>query len=158
MRRQLLPIHAPRYAALCCAVQGVLRMGQEIEVRPGIVTKDASGAIKCIPIFSRIVSLFAEQNELQYAVPGGLIGVGTTVDPTLTRADRLVGQVRRARGSGWGGGARACGRGCPRGLHLLGRLGARSFACSGRCASDVHGRPPGAQLPAALWICLNCAA
>lgn len=155
MRRQLLPTHAPRYAALCCAVQGVLRMGQEIEVRPGIVTKDASGAIKCIPIFSRIVSLFAEQNELQYAVPGGLIGVGTTVDPTLTRADRLVGQVRRARGSGWGGGARACGGGCPRGLHLLGRLGARSFACSGRCASDVHGRPPGAQLPAALWICLR---
>ena len=26
-------------------------------------------------------------------MPGGLIGVGTTVDPTLTRADRLVGQV-----------------------------------------------------------------
>ena len=68
-------------------------MGQEIEIRPGIVTKDASGAIKCIPIFSRIVTLMAEQNPLQYAVPGGLIGVGTTVDPTLTRADRLVGQV-----------------------------------------------------------------
>lgn len=59
--------------------QGVLRMGQEIEVRPGIITKDASGAVKCIPIFSRIVSLFAEQNELQFAVPGGLIGVGLTV-------------------------------------------------------------------------------
>lgn len=29
----------------------------------------------------------------QYAVPGGLIGVGTQMDPTLTRADRLVGQV-----------------------------------------------------------------
>lgn len=68
-------------------------MGQEIEVRPGIVTKDASGAIRCTPIYSRIVSLFAEQNPLQFAVPGGLIGVGTTVDPTLTRADRLVGQV-----------------------------------------------------------------
>ena len=68
-------------------------MGQEVEVRPGVVTKDASGAIKCIPIRSRIVTLFAEQNPLQYAVPGGLIGVGTTVDPTLTRADRLVGQV-----------------------------------------------------------------
>ena len=80
-------------------------MGQEIEVRPGIVTKDAAGAIKCIPIFSRIVSLFAEQNELQYAVPGGLIGVGTTVDPTLTRADRLVGQVR----NGGPGGGKAGG-------------------------------------------------
>lgn len=31
--------------------------------------------------------------SMQYAVPGGLIGVGLTIDPTLTRADRLVGQV-----------------------------------------------------------------
>lgn len=74
-------------------LQGVLRMHQEVEVRPGIVTKDGEGRVKCIPVFSRVVSLFAEQNELQYAVPGGLIGVGLTVDPTLTRADRLVGQV-----------------------------------------------------------------
>lgn len=74
-------------------LQGVLRVGQEIEVRPGIVTKDAQGNIKCMPIFTRIVSIFAEQNPLQFAVPGGLIAVGTTVDPTLTRADRLVGQV-----------------------------------------------------------------
>ncbi|CAI7810856.1 unnamed protein product, partial [Closterium sp. NIES-54] len=72
---------------------GVLRVGQKIEVRPGIVAKDADGNIRCTPIFSRIISLFAEQNELQFAVPGGLIGVGTTIDPTLTRADRLVGQV-----------------------------------------------------------------
>ncbi|CAI5470444.1 unnamed protein product [Closterium sp. NIES-64] len=74
-------------------LHGVLRVGQKIEVRPGIVAKDADGNIRCTPIFSRIISLFAEQNELQFAVPGGLIGVGTTIDPTLTRADRLVGQV-----------------------------------------------------------------
>lgn len=47
----------------------------EIEVRPGLVSKDSEGKITCRPIFSRIVSLFAEQNELQFAVPGGLIGV-----------------------------------------------------------------------------------
>ncbi len=40
----------------------------------------------------------AEQNDLQYAAPGGLIGVGTKIDPTLTRADRLIGQVLGARG------------------------------------------------------------
>ncbi|KAI5077611.1 hypothetical protein GOP47_0007435 [Adiantum capillus-veneris] len=74
-------------------LKGVLRVGQKIEVRPGIVVKDESNNIKCTPIFSRIISLYAEANELQFAVPGGLIGVGTTVDPTLTRADRLVGQV-----------------------------------------------------------------
>ncbi|PKI85690.1 eukaryotic translation initiation factor 2 subunit gamma [Malassezia vespertilionis] len=74
-------------------LSGVLRLGQEIEVRPGIVTKDAEGKIHCRPIYSRIVSLLAEHNELKFAVPGGLIGVGTKVDPTLCRADRLVGQV-----------------------------------------------------------------
>jgi translation initiation factor 2 subunit 3 len=105
-------------------------VGDEIEVRPGIVTKDNDGNVKCVPIFSRIVSYFgdkkerergreerekekekeverkenahlittyitllAEENDLKYAVPGGLIGVGTKIDPTLCRADRLVGQV-----------------------------------------------------------------
>ena len=72
---------------------GVLKLGDEIEIRPGIVSKDSDGKIKCRPIFSRIVSLFAENNDLKFAVPGGLIGVGTKVDPTLCRADRLVGQV-----------------------------------------------------------------
>jgi translation initiation factor 2 subunit 3 len=80
-------------------MQGVLKVNQFIEVRPGIVIKDESGNIRCTPIYSRIVSLFAEQNELQFAVPGGLIGVGTTMDPTLTRADRLVGQVLGEVGS-----------------------------------------------------------
>jgi translation initiation factor 2 subunit 3 len=75
-------------------LQGVLKVGQEIEVRPGIVRKDSSGRFsKSIPIRSRIVSLLAENNDLKYAVPGGLIGVGTKIDPCLTRADRLVGQV-----------------------------------------------------------------
>lgn len=80
-------------------VQGVLRVGDEIEVRPGIVTKDAEGNVRCEPIFSKILSLYAEQNDLKFAVPGGLIGVGTRVDPTLTRADRLVGQVLGLKGN-----------------------------------------------------------
>jgi translation initiation factor 2 gamma subunit (eIF-2gamma) len=74
-------------------VQGVLKVGDEIEVRPGVVTKDSTGKLKCQPIFSTVISLFAESNDLRYAVPGGLIGVGTKIDPTLCRADRLVGQV-----------------------------------------------------------------
>ncbi|EFN61470.1 Eukaryotic translation initiation factor 2 subunit 3 [Camponotus floridanus] len=74
-------------------LRGVLKVGMEIEVRPGLVSKDSEGKLTCRPIFSRIVSLFAEQNELQFAVPGGLIGVGTKIEPTLCRADRLVGQI-----------------------------------------------------------------
>ncbi|KAF1775770.1 P-loop containing nucleoside triphosphate hydrolase [Phytophthora cactorum] len=80
-------------------LEGVLRVGDEIEVRPGIVSKDEEGKMTCVPIFSRIVSLYAEKNDLQFAVPGGLIGVGTHIDPTLTRSDRLVGQVLGLKGS-----------------------------------------------------------
>jgi len=40
-------------------------VGEEIEVRPGIVSKDASGAVKCTRILSKIVSLFAEENDLK---------------------------------------------------------------------------------------------
>uniref|UniRef100_A0A0V0G300 protein-synthesizing GTPase n=3 Tax=Triatominae TaxID=70999 RepID=A0A0V0G300_TRIDM len=80
-------------------LRGVLKIGMEIEVRPGLVSKDSEGKLTCKPIFSRIVSLCAEQNELQFAVPGGLIGVGTKIEPTLCRADRLVGQVLGAVGA-----------------------------------------------------------
>jgi translation initiation factor 2 subunit 3 len=54
---------------------GVLKLGDEIEIRPGIVSRDEEGRIRCKPIFSRIVTLFAETNDLKFAVPGGLIGV-----------------------------------------------------------------------------------
>merc|ERR1712151_428066 len=74
-------------------LKGVLKGGDEIEIRPGIVNKDDQGNFLCKPIRSRIITLAAEQNSLQLAVPGGLIGVGTKIDPTLPRGDRLVGHV-----------------------------------------------------------------
>ncbi|KAE9419254.1 hypothetical protein Angca_004830, partial [Angiostrongylus cantonensis] len=80
-------------------LRGILRVGQEIEVRPGIVSKSSDGKVQCRPIFSKVVSLFAEQNHLEYAVPGGLIGVGTKIDPTLCRGDRLVGHILGAVGT-----------------------------------------------------------
>ncbi len=72
---------------------GVLKLDDEIEIRPGIVTRDENGKVQCRPIFSKVVSLYAERNDLKFAVPGGLIGVGTRIDPTLCRADRLLGFV-----------------------------------------------------------------
>ena len=65
-------------------LRGVLQSGQEIEVRPGIVSKDDDGKLRCTPIFSKIISLYAEQNDLQYAVPGGLIG--TSICPLASRS------------------------------------------------------------------------
>ncbi|ORX34385.1 elongation factor Tu GTP binding domain-domain-containing protein [Kockovaella imperatae] len=81
-------------------LQGVFKVGMEVEIRPGLITRDANGVCTCRPLRSRIVSLLAEQNHLQFAVPGGLIGVGTLVDPALCRADRLLGMVMSAVGKG----------------------------------------------------------
>lgn len=79
-------------------LNGVLRINDEIEIRPGIVERGNNNQVICRPIRSKIVTLFAENNDLKFAVPGGLIGVGTKVDPTLCRADRLVGQVLGHKG------------------------------------------------------------
>lgn len=73
-------------------VTGMLRIGDRIEIRPGLVTK-RGGKFVCRPFVSRIVSLKAESTDLDEAYPGGLIGVGTTMDPSFCKADKLVGQV-----------------------------------------------------------------
>jgi len=78
--------------------RGVLKVGQLIEIRPGIMTKNEDGSISCKPLLTTVRSLFAEKNSLEFATPGGLIAVGTSVDPALTKGDRLVGQVIGERG------------------------------------------------------------
>jgi hypothetical protein len=87
-------------SALLTAPVLMSQVGQEVEIRPGLITRDANGVCTCRPLRSRIVSLLAEQNHLQFAVPGGLIGVGTLVDPALCRADRLLGMVMSSVGKG----------------------------------------------------------
>ncbi|MDI6819934.1 MAG: translation initiation factor IF-2 subunit gamma [Candidatus Hodarchaeaceae archaeon] len=73
-------------------LQGRLRVGDEIEVRPGIqVTKE--GKTRWQPLRSEIASLQAGGEFLDEAVPGGLVGIGTKLDPSLTKADYLAGAV-----------------------------------------------------------------
>lgn len=74
-------------------IRGVLRLGEVVEIRPGIFSRSQSGEVKVTPILTKIITLKAEKNSLIYAVPGGLIGVGLQVDPFLTKGDRLVGRV-----------------------------------------------------------------
>jgi len=74
-------------------IKGVLKVADEIEIRPGIVSKDSKGNTVCRPIRSKIATLSSESNALNFAVPGGLIGVGTIIDPFQTRQDRLIGHM-----------------------------------------------------------------
>lgn len=72
---------------------GILKLGERVEIRPGISKKNKFGVLKCFPVMTVVQSLNTEKNKLKLAIPGGLIGVGTTLDPSLTRADRLSGQI-----------------------------------------------------------------
>ena len=75
-------------------LKGVLRVGDKIAIRPGIIRKSQKdGEVMCKDIITQITSLQADENQLMYAVPGGLIGVGMKVDPFITRSDYLVGQI-----------------------------------------------------------------
>lgn len=69
--------------------QGVLFVGDWIEIRPGVKMPDG----KCHPLLAKVVSLYSEKNKMEYAIPGGLIAIGLDIDAGLTRNNVLVGSV-----------------------------------------------------------------
>ena len=69
--------------------RGKLKVGDEIEIRPGI--KDEKDRWQ--PIYTEVVSIMASGRFVEEATPGGLIGVSTKLDPALTKGDGLVGNV-----------------------------------------------------------------
>jgi translation initiation factor 2 subunit 1 len=71
----------------------VLAVGDEVELRPGILGSTPRGEVTCTPLRTRVESLFSEGTPLQQALPGGLIGVGTALDAWLAKEDRLKGLV-----------------------------------------------------------------
>jgi len=73
--------------------KGIIRLGEIVEIKPGFISKNQNGEHVVQPLYSRIVSLRTENNELLYAVPGGLIGVGLKLDPFLTSKDKLIGRI-----------------------------------------------------------------
>ena len=70
--------------------QGKLSIGQVIEIRPGRFKRNSDTMI-CIPLRSTITSLYSEKNKMKEAVCGGLIAIGTNLDPSLTKDDKFKG-------------------------------------------------------------------
>ncbi len=71
-------------------LQGSLSTGDEIELRPGIFEE---GNPKVEPIHTKITALMSSAGKSDKVHPGGLIAVGTLLDPFYTRSDSLVGTV-----------------------------------------------------------------
>ena len=73
-------------------IQGKFVVGDELEIRPGPLSeKDNRNNYN--PLSSEIVSLQAGGRDVKEAHCGGLVGVGTLLDPSCSKADGLTGNI-----------------------------------------------------------------
>jgi translation initiation factor 2 subunit 3 len=70
--------------------QGVFNTGDEIEIKPGIMNEKKKSYE---PIRTEIVSLGTGAGIVDSVKPGGLVAIGTKLDPSMTRSDSLIGSV-----------------------------------------------------------------
>lgn len=68
--------------------QGVLEVGDEIEIKPGVRKKNNYETVT-----TKIVSLNAGGVNVDKVTPGGLIAIGTQLDPYFTKSDNMCGNL-----------------------------------------------------------------
>ena len=73
-------------------MQGKLKIGDEIEVVPGRRV-EAAGKVTYERITAKVISLNAGDKSVKEVLPGGLIAIGTELDPAITKSDGLTGRV-----------------------------------------------------------------
>ena len=71
-------------------IQGDFETGDEIEIRPGLYDEKKA---KYEPIRSKISSLGTGAGIVQVVKPGGLVALGTMLDPYLVKSDSLIGSL-----------------------------------------------------------------
>jgi translation initiation factor 2 subunit 3 len=72
--------------------QGKLKVGDEIEIRPGRVAKEAN-QIHYHALKTKIVKLFNGSQEVRELTPGGSMSIETELDMALGKSDLLAGNV-----------------------------------------------------------------
>jgi len=79
-------------------VQGVFHVGDEIEIKPGISVQEGNKS-HYQPLVTTVRSLSVSRGQVQEVRSGGLVGIGTDLDPSLTKSDGLVGSVAGKTGA-----------------------------------------------------------
>lgn len=72
-------------------LQGKFEVGDEIEIRPGVTVEEGRGGYT--PLSSEVVSLHAGGKNVKEAHCGGLVGMGSLLDPSFSKADGLTGNM-----------------------------------------------------------------
>jgi len=73
-------------------IQGVIKKGDKIQIAPGRRI-EVEGRKKIEIITTNVDSLFTGGKSVDKATPGGLIAIGTTLDPSRTKSDSFAGKV-----------------------------------------------------------------
>ncbi|RTZ79015.1 MAG: translation initiation factor IF-2 subunit gamma, partial [SAR324 cluster bacterium] len=74
-------------------IQGTLRVGDEVEILPGLGSKQHPERYK-EPIRTRVTSIVSGGKSYEEVHAGGLLGVGTSLDPALTKSDNISGKIK----------------------------------------------------------------
>lgn len=70
--------------------QGIFNVGDEIEIKPGILNEKKK---TYEPLITEITSLGTAAGIVESVKPGGLVAIGTKLDPSMTRSDSFIGSV-----------------------------------------------------------------
>jgi translation initiation factor 2 subunit 3 len=73
-------------------IHGSFGVGDEVEVRPGLPVRERN-RLRMHELYTEVTSLHAGGGQVEEALPGGLVGMGTLLDPSLTKSDGLVGSL-----------------------------------------------------------------
>ena len=79
-------------------IQGSIKVGDEVEIRPGRKVESSRG-VTWEPITTTVRSLLAGSLNLEAASPGGLVAIGTGLDPSFAKSDSLVGRIAGKSGT-----------------------------------------------------------
>ena len=77
-------------------IQGVVRVGDEIEIAPGVKVEENG---KYESLVTEVVNIRAGGRNVEEAKSGGLTGIETKLDPALTKSDGMIGNIAGSPGT-----------------------------------------------------------
>jgi len=73
--------------------QGVFKVGDEIEIKPGRKIEKKGGQVVWLPVKTKIAGIASGNILVKEKGPGGTVAISTTLDPAITKSDAFVGNI-----------------------------------------------------------------
>lgn len=71
-------------------MSGKLKIGDIVEIRPGVLTKNKNGRYTHEPITTTLLSFETNNNQINEVNPGGLVSIRTNIDPYYCKGNNML--------------------------------------------------------------------